>query len=272
MNYINTDDGRYNYMNKSLRKTLAILTSILSITLFISGCGKNSEKDITKEVSSTSKEVVKENNSSDIKNNNDTKNSDNKDANKEINKYSEELSKIFLGKENGEYIYTGTLDYSHKVILKNLNKTDEVLTINFDGEIEDLSGGESKTTDSNIFKLKYIINKDSVREVYDKTIKKPQKPFAIDRVILKAPLKEGSTFSNEYIYKNKKYNGETKIDEITNNGKIIKTTTIIKGIEEFKNKEFKEVRQYEVGKGLVSTSFNTDIEGLDFSYKLFKIN
>lgn len=259
-------------MNKSLRKTLAILTAIVSITLFISGCGKNTEKDITKEVNSASKEAVKENSASDNKNNADSKNSDNKDANKEVNKYSEDLAKIFLGKDNGEYIYTGTLDYSHKLVFKNSNKTDEVLTINFDGEIEDLSGGESKTIDSNIFKLKYIINKDAVREVYDKTIKKPQKPFAIDRVILKAPLKEGATFINEYIYKNKKYNGETKIDEITNSGKIIKTTTIIKGIEEFKNKEFKEVREYEVGKGLISTSFNTDIEGLDFSYKLFKIN
>lgn len=259
-------------MNKSLRKTLAILTSILSITLFISGCGKNTEKGTSKEVNSVSKEEVKEDSASDNKNNADSKNSDNKDANKEINKYSEELSKIFLGKEDEEYIYTGTLDYSHKVVLKNLNKSDEVLTMNLDGEIEDLSGGESKTIDSNIFKLKYIINKDSVREVYDKTIKKPQKPFAIDRIILKAPLKEGTTFSNEYIYKNKKYNGESKIDEITNSGKIIKTTTIIKGIEGFKNKEFKEVREYEVGKGLVSTSFNTDIEGLDFSYKLFKIN
>lgn len=253
-------------MNKSLRKTLAILTSTLSVTLFISGCGKNTERVTEKEVSSLSNEVVKENNASDSKNNDD-----NKAANKEVNKYSEDLAKIFLGKENGEYVYTGTLDYSHKLVLKNLNKSDEVLTINFDGEIEDLSGGESKTTDSNIFKLKYIINKDSVREVYDKTIKKPQKPFAIDRVILKAPLKEGATFSNEYIYKNKKYDGVTKIDRITDNGKVIITTTSVKGIEEFKNKEFKEVRQYEVGKGLVSTSFNTDIEGLDFSYKLFDV-
>lgn len=260
-------------MNKSLRKTLAILTSVLSITLFISGCGKNTEKDITKEVSSVSRESTKENSASDNKNNTDNKNNaNNKDANKEVSRYSEDLAKIFLGKDNGEYIYTGTLDYSHKLVFKNSNKTDEVLTINFDGEIEDLSGGESKTIDSNIFKIKYIINKDSVREVYDKTIKKPQKPFAIDRVILKAPLKEGATFINEYIYKDKKYNGETKIDEIINSGKVIRTTTIIKGIEGFKNKEFKEVREYEVGKGLVSTSFNTDIEGLDFSYKLLKIN
>lgn len=252
-------------MNKSLRKRLVILTSILSITVLISGCGKNTEK----EVNSVSKEVVKENATSD---NNDNKTDDNKDGDKVINKYSEDLSMIFLGKENSEYVYTGTLDYSHKIILKNLNKTDELLTINFDGEIEDLSGGESKTSDSNIFKLKYIINKDSVREVYDKAIKKPQKPFAIDRVILKTPLKEGTTFTSEYVYKDKKYNGETKIDKITNNGKTIVTITTINGIEGFKNKEFKEVRQYEVGKGLFSTNFNTDIEGIDFSYKLFKIN
>lgn len=256
-------------MNKSLRKILVILTSTLSIALFVSGCGKNieKEKDASNEKDVVSNEVVKDKNSSE-----DKKSNDNKESDKTIDKYSEDLVKIFLGKEKSEYIYTGTVDYSHKLVLKNSNKTEELLTINFDGEIEDLSGGESKDTDSNIFKLKYIINKDSVREVYDKAIKKPQKPFAIDRVILKAPLKEGVTFNNEYMYKNKKYNGETKIDKITNDGKTITTTTIINGIEGFKNKEFKEFREYELGKGLVSTSFNTDIEGFDFSYKLFKIN
>ncbi|MFD3156239.1 hypothetical protein ACFIJ5_05180 [Haloimpatiens sp. FM7330] len=187
-------------------------------------------------------------------------------------KYNKELASLFPFVEGTVLRYSGTLEHMHTLTLNKVIDGD-VLKLNFKGQIEDLSEGETKK-DLTI-EEEYIIDKDSVKQV------KSWQSIINEQVVLKLPIKKGNVWKQKVIIKGKEYEAETKIVDISKDEKnknMVKTETIVKGIKNYPQNTYKEIKVYKQDKGLVEFTNTILLEGkenekptsMEFGYHLFE--
>lgn len=222
-------------------------------------------------------------------------NANTNDVNENIIKeeYNKELAELFPLKEGFTWYYQGIAEYGHVMTLKNITNKQDKLILNIEGYLDD-AVEDPEPNGERTFKIKYIINKDSVKEeiIYNATGEKTFWATSIipDMIILKAPIKVGTKWEQKFKYKGKEYTAITTITKIEktdkrymgmpiDEGQILYTTeTIVKGIEGFKDKIYKETRTYIKGKGLVGFTKSLEMYrdedgnlvdyGFDFGYDL----
>lgn len=192
--------------------------------------------------------------------------------------YSQEISSYFPVVEGTVLSYYGTAEYGQTLTLNKVVENEENLKLFFKGQIQDMSEGEGASKDELMLETEYLINKDSVKE----TIKNEELRFSQsiirEQIVLKSPIKEGTTWKQTVNIDGKEYEAETKIIEVSKDEKdrnLVKTETNIKDIETYPENTYKEVRTYKEGKGLVEFSNTIILKGeeptpFEFGYRLYE--
>ena len=174
-------------------------------------------------------------------------------------KYDKELANIFPQKEKTTASYIGLAEYGHKVTIKDIKTRFTVKTYKIEGYIDDARGED---INKRKFKVTYTIKKDEVKEVVvnndefrlkgkDDTINS----ILPNQIILKTPLKVGTSWKQTFTYKGKDYKATTKIIkvlEVKKNHKQYTTKLVVNNIPGFFDNKYTEERTYETGKGLIS--------------------
>ncbi|GAA0731152.1 hypothetical protein GCM10008905_33200 [Clostridium malenominatum] len=238
-------------MNKDVKRFIASML-LISVIVFFPGC-----------------------------NNKNTFNAQSNNAKSE--RYSKELLNFFPKEHMGEIHYSGTAEYGETVEIYKITGTEKNLIINLKGNIDKVAEeGEIEEEESAGDKFKfwkeYIIDYESVKEVQKNgEFKKRQE--AIEKLtILKLPLHKGNAWEDEVELKGKIYRAKTTIMDIyvDNDGKkLIKTETLIKDIENYPNKTYRETKIFKEGRGLIeftNTRVFEDKTTFEFSYRMFEID
>ncbi len=195
--------------------------------------------------------------------------------------YSEELAKYFPSKEGIELKYFGTAEYGHTYRLNKITDNKKDLVLDFNAEIMDMSGGEGPQREDLLFETQYIIDKDSVKEI-QKNDRRFSQSIMREQVILKTPITLNATWSQKVTLDEKEYEAKTTIIDISkdDNGiSLVKTETIIEGIDFYPDNTYKEIKSFKEGKGLAAfekiillqgADENEDPTPFEFSYYLYE--
>ena len=105
----------------------------------------------------------------------------------------DEVMSFFPDSKGFTWTYTGFAEYGHKMTLDDIQKDEGTgdVTYSISGEAFDMSGGESKRDFT--FGLNYVFTKDGAREDVTHMDVFPHRINGL--VMLKAPMKEGQTWS-----------------------------------------------------------------------------
>lgn len=200
--------------------------------------------------------------------------------------YNKDLANIFSQQKGYTAIYSGLLDYGHVTTVNRTDLLNGVLTIDLEGYMEDGMGRYDEEGNERKFLIEYEVTKDMVKEKYYSK-ETNQSSISNELILFKAPLVEGNSWEQTFIYKGEQYVGTTTITKVsviegdTGEVKRYKTNTIIGGIEGFKDNRYIETREYEEGKGLIKLT--RSLEGykengkmeyfpFDFGYELVDLN
>ncbi|WP_099188258.1 hypothetical protein [Tepidibacter mesophilus] len=197
------------------------------------------------------------------------------DSNEKV--YSNELSSYFPSVEGTVFNYFGTVEYAQTLTLNKVTDNKDLLTLNFKGEILDVSDGEGPSKEDRVIETKYTINKDEVKEIQKNLTRRFSQSIIKDQVVLKLPIEVGNTWDQKFNIDGKEYTVKTKITDVSKDDKnknIVRTETIINGIENYPENTYKEIKIFKEGKGLVEFK-NTILLGetknpFEFGYMLFE--
>ncbi|QUH22198.1 hypothetical protein [Alkaliphilus sp. B6464] len=180
--------------------------------------------------------------------------------------YNKEMAELFPTKEGTTWYYQGLAEYGHVMTLKKVTNEGSKLMLDIEGYLDD-AVEEAKPDGPRSFKLQYVIDKDGVTEhiLYNATKEKTFYSTSIipDKVILNGSLEVGTSWEQDFEYDGKKHKAITTISKLEKMGEKYvgnpifegqiqyTTTTIVKGIEGFKDNIYKEERSYIADKGLV---------------------
>ncbi len=192
--------------------------------------------------------------------------------------YSNELLSYFPSVEGSVFNYSGTAEYGQTLTLNKVADNEELLTLNFKGEILDVSEGEGPSKEDRVIETEYTINKNSVTEVQKNLTRRFSQSIIKDQVVLKLPIKVGNTWDQNVSIDGKEYTMKTKITDVSKDDKnknIVKTETTINGIENYPENTYKEIKIFKEGNGLVEFK-NTILLGetkdpFEFGYMLFEL-
>lgn len=244
---------------KSIMKKISSFICILMLSVGLVGCAANSKAESKKDVNSKI-EAEK----------------DNKEA-KSTKAYSQEIAKYFPSVEGTVLRYSGTAEYGQTLTLNKVTDKENSLVLDFKGEIEDMSDGEGPSKEELSLETQYVIDKDSVKEIQKNIKRRHSQSIIREQIVLKLPIESGKTWAQKVNIDGIEYTAETKITEVATDDKnknIIKTETVIKGIESYPDKTYKEIKTFKEEKGLVEF-VNTILLGeskepFEFGYKLFE--
>lgn len=189
--------------------------------------------------------------------------------------YNKELTPFIYQHQEKPLYFSGTLDYVHSVVTPTSGEANGKWIAESDIVLYDLAE-EAKGEDEEFYrqKLTQTVDKEKVVEHIEGGFDDP-KTFFTDKIILKAPLKEGNHWSQTVTLQDgKDYKAETKIEKMKGEkGKrqIFTATTITgEGFEDYPNNRYEEKSTYEEGKGLISFErfFPNEEGGFVFEYHL----
>lgn len=189
--------------------------------------------------------------------------------------YSSELLSYFPSVEGTVFNYSGTAEYGQTLTLNKVTDSEDLLTLNFKGEILDVSEGEGNSKEDRVIETEYTIDKDSVTQTQKNLTRRFSQSIIKDQVVLKAPIKIGNNWDGKVSIDGKEYTIETKITDVSKDDKnksIVQTETTINGIDNYPENTYKEIKIFKEGKGLVEFK-NTILLGenpFEFGYMLFE--
>ncbi len=158
------------------------------------------------------------------------------------------ILEVFPTKKGFIWYYEGALDFEKTTIIEKVKISSENITLNLKSINDDLTG--EIHLEERIYKETILIN--------------PKEILINNEIALKEPLKIENSWKVKRKINNVLFQGENKIIEINKN--TIKTRLTIQ-ID--KNKFYLEENVYEVGKGLISKTYNVpDIENYFLGYSL----
>ncbi|MTI70631.1 MAG: hypothetical protein FH751_10320 [Firmicutes bacterium] len=229
-----------------MKKLFILLTIIL---IFLIGC--NNEK-----INESPKENIKENNEAIDK---DTK----KDT--DYKEDNDNLKELLPDKSNYKWIYNGTAEYGHKLILNNITDLKDRVIYSLKGKVIDVSNGEAEG-DFNISLLYTIKNGELIQ---NKDEEKMLDSKFNEIIIIKTPLKKGNTWKQEVINKDGK---KTTLNcEITNIKKE-KDTYLYEVRYDDINSDYYEERKIKENIGIISFKryMKLNEDAFDMGYSLYE--
>lgn len=192
--------------------------------------------------------------------------------------YSKELLSYFPSVEGTVFNYSGTAEYGQTLTLNKVIENEDLVTLNFKGEILDVSEGEGNSKEDRAIETEYTINKDSVTQAQKNLTRRFSQSIIKDQVVLKSPIKVGNTWDQKVSIDGKEYTVTTKITDVSKDDKnknIVQTETIINAIENYPENTYKEIKIFKEGKGLVefkSTILLGETKNpFEFGYMLFEL-
>ena len=246
-------------MSKNVKTILASIYLVITIISSIS-CGKTSSSSGEDKVKA---EIIGEENT----------------INKNANKYSKELASFFPKEDMGEMHYSGSLEYGEVLKIYNVTGREESLVITLKGNIKKVAEQSEEANAAKLqFQKEYIIDYDSVKEIQTNGQNKKNEGSIEKSTILKLPIEKGNYWEEDAELKGKVYKAKTTILDIsedTSGKKVVKTETVIKGMEEYPDETYKEIKVFKEGKGLIEFQnilILGDKSSFDFSYRMFEID
>ncbi|WP_066874197.1 hypothetical protein [Clostridium mediterraneense] len=262
-----------------MKKLIATFISIIIISSILMSCTVKEEKVVY----NNENNII--NNDSQDKNNEDKQDSDknkdkdevtsnndkiqNQDGNNKIESdkvtidrdkeklktYFEKQQKYFISNKD-KSIYNGYAETGFTLGKSNVDSKN--LSIKYSGQMTDGYGEDERG--KRLFSLEYnfkydeagepmiyqrIRNKDYLREDKDTLVS-----IIKNYIVMWGEPFDGDSWSQKVIFKGKEYTAKTVMSNVKDNSYTL--TTIINDIEGFKDKTYKETRNYEKGVGLVS--------------------
>ena len=175
------------------------------------------------------------------------------------------LAEMLPDKEGFTWVYNGFAEYGHRMVLERIESQDGQIVYFVTGDVEDVSGGESKKDFS--IELEYVI-KDGV------LVQKKKEQVMLDSVsdniqLLRAPLDPGNRWDQKVITKEgNEIDLSCQITEIKEeSGKRLVTV-----LYEDKNGDYFERRTFREGAGVISLEklFQSQGELFTVGYTLFE--
>ncbi|MFP4697352.1 MAG: hypothetical protein ACLFMO_01455 [Eubacteriales bacterium] len=227
-----------------------ILFFCLVIIIILSGC--NAKDDSGDSSLDNEQEDTRDNKYNE---DNDTQNNNN------YTQINEDIKKLLPEREDFTWRYNGSIDYGHTMILNEIVQSEDSTTYSVNGEVDDLSGGES-TADYSI-QLYYRIEEGKlIQEKREETMLDSKFD---DLVLIQAPLEEGNSWIQTVLDKE---GNEVVLDcTITEVEKEKMKTYTIEYNDQ--NSDYYETRQIQEGYGTVyfTSLYETDFE---MSYSLYR--
>lgn len=182
--------------------------------------------------------------------------------------YNKSLADYFPLVEGHTLEYSKIYKYAPLLTLEKSTNEKGNLILTFKGEILDKN---KNTKIKNVdFEIEYIIGDNSVEEKIKNINTNLLQPFIKEQIVLSVPIKKDTVWNQNVLINNKHYDAITKIiehREISKDKYLTKIETTVKGIKDYPNNTYKEIRSFETNKGLVEFErINTD--GSKFSFKL----
>lgn len=176
---------------------------------------------------------------------NSTKDQNSSTRVKEGTNKSMPLTKLLPHREGYKWVYDGSVEYGHKMVLESIDRDKNKIVYKVDGEVDDMSDGESKGDFS--IGLIYTLTKDNLVQTVDSEMMMDSEFPQIE--LMRLPLTKGSKWTQ----KQKNTRGETvtlesSIDEIENDGEQKIYTVTYKD----KNSNYYEKRKIKEGVGVIS--------------------
>ena len=206
-------------------KNVIVLITVLIIAVVVTACNHSTEQS-----DSTQNDNITEDNDS------------------EKNEHDQEdltLTELLPYKKGYTWDYDGAIEYGHKMELKSIEELAEKVIYTVEGEVEDVSGGESKKDFS--LDVTYTVTEDRLTQtVYSETMM--DNNFSQIELI-RLPLSEG----NKWVQKQKNSEGEeisleSSIDSIEKDGnQKVYTVTY-----EASDSEYYEKRKIKEGVGVIA--------------------
>lgn len=204
----------YKIMN---RKQKIILLIMFLMAILISACSNSSQKnDGEQENKTTENSASSKNEEEDL-----------------------ELTGLLPDKKGYIWKYDGAVEYGHEMELKSINESAEKAIYNVEGEVEDMSGGESKNDFS--LNLIYTVTKDKLTQKIDSEMMMDSNFSEID--LIQLPLTEGAKWTQtQENAEGEEVTLKSTIDSIEEDGeqKIYTVTYKDSDSEYYEKREIKE--------------------------------
>lgn len=163
----------------------------------------------------------------------------NKDEKIDLSVYIPNVSKTTLH-------YTEVMDSGISMELQDIEKTNNSIKYIFLTFIEDGLGHIGVKGEDRTYYTIYEVTDTEIKEI----IKNDMNEKGFERTILKTPLKEGSTWEDNFQHENKEYKGQYEIISVKDNEVTVKFTA--KNVDGFYNGLYTEEYILEKGKSIVS--------------------
>lgn len=240
------------------RKIIFVVSIILLMTIIISACGSSSSKN--NETNNHSENQVTD----------EKDNSDNNSADKNENKNDPEdllLTKLLPYKAGYTWKYNGAVEYGHRMHLKSIEEEKEKAIYTVDGEVEDVSGGESPKDFS--LNLTYTVTSDSLIQKVESETMMDNNFSEIE--LIQTPLAEGTKWTQrQENTEGKDVTLESTIESVRKDGEQ-KIYTVI---YEDTNSNYYQKREIKEGVGVLSFEHlyifeNDKEESMPMGYEIY---
>ena len=179
----------------------------------------------------------------------------------------EQLAQYFPHTEKATFRYSGTLDFGEILTLKNVERNNENIILEFEGNwFSGASDDEIEGLKERGIYRKYIISNDSVTECYRKTMYFYENSDydEIDEyresVVLKMPLEEGNKWSSKYTINEDKYDAETTIVKFDPELNTVQVETKVYGLDGYIDEVYIENNTFQIGRGLIRALYLTRLQ------------
>lgn len=105
----------------------------------------------------------------------------------------EEIAKLLPARADYHWSYHGFAEYGHRMILQDISKQDDAIIYHIKGEVDDMSGGESKQDLS--FSVTYTVKPGVL--IQNKTGRAMMDTSFKDLELIRAPLQKGNSWIQE---------------------------------------------------------------------------
>lgn len=241
-------------MNK---KSIFIVSMIAFLVIFISACGSSSNQNNEAHNNSNNEVGNTENNS-----NNTNNNADENEESSEDEKEDFKLTELLPEKKGYKWKYDGARDYGHEMELTSIDDSEENVMYHVEGNVEDLSGGESKKDPS--IDVTYTVEKDELIQQVDSDMVMDNNFPEIE--LIREPLSEGEKWTQtQEDAEGEEITLESTIDSIEKDGEQkVYTVTY-----EDSDSEYYEKRKIKEGVGVIAfESSPTDKDDTPEEYEI----
>ena len=207
------------------RKNIIVLLSLFLVIVFITACSNSSEQ-------------------------NDAEHEENQTENSDTSKQADDpidltLTELLPYKKGYVWNYDGAIEYGHEMELQTIEKSNEQSVYTVEGEVEDVSGGESGADYS--LHVTYTVTEDSITQDVESDMMMDNVFPQIE--LIHAPLAEGTEWTQtKENAEGEEVTLESTIEAVENDGDQIIYTVLY----EDSDSDYYEKRKIKEGVGVIA--------------------